>query len=106
MRYTRSQAEGLAEALQAIPSAAPKARFSRLEMVTYLTPQIIGLQERGHSVAAIAALLTAGGFPIGEPTLRTYLSRSRKKGRRRRRGARISRTAGRTVTRVATRLVN
>jgi hypothetical protein len=106
MRYTRSQADRLAEALQAIPSAAPKRGFSRLEMVTYLSAQIVGLQERGYTIAAIAALLTAGGFPIGRATLRTYLSRSRKSGRRRRRKRRSSPTVGRTIASVTTRFVN
>jgi len=106
MRYTRSQADRLAEALHAIPSAAPHRLFNKLEMVTYLSPQIIGLQERGHSIAAIAAQLTAGGFPIAEATLRTYLSRTKKKGRRRRKRSRNSRAGGRPASRATARLVN
>jgi hypothetical protein len=106
MRYSRSQADRLAADLHALPAADPQRLFNKLEMVTYLSPEIIGLQERGHTIAAIAAHLTAGGFPIGEATLRTYLSRSKKRGRRRPKARRKSRTPGRTVTRVATRLVN
>jgi hypothetical protein len=102
MRYTRSQADRLAEALQALPAAAPQRLFNKLEMVTYLSPQIIGLQERGHSIAQIATQLTAGGFHIGEATLRTYLSRTKKKGRRRR----SKRANSRTVARFTSRLVN
>src|SRR5579863_5694054 len=106
MRYTRSQADRLAEELHAVPAAAPYRFFNKLEMVTYLSPQIIGLQERGYTIAAIAARLTGGGFPIGEATLRTYLSRSKKRGRRRRSRSGRSGTARRTLTRPTTRLVN
>jgi len=34
MRYTRSQADRLAEALQALPAAAPQRLFNKLEMVS------------------------------------------------------------------------
>jgi hypothetical protein len=88
MRYTRAQADDLAKALHALPAAEKDRTLTKQALVTFLAPQIIGLQERGHSLAAIAGLLTAGGLSITHGTLRTYLSRSRKAGRGRRRPAR------------------
>jgi hypothetical protein len=106
MRYTRAQADDLAKALHALPAAQKERTLTKQQLVAFLTPQIIGLQERGHTLAAIAGLLTAGGLPITHATLRTYLSRSKTRGRRRRRKARNSRGGGLANRRGASVLVN
>jgi hypothetical protein len=86
MRYTRAQADRLSGTLPDLPAAEPGRLFNKLQLVTYLAPQVIDLQERGSSLAAIAAHLTPGGFQIGGTTPRTYLARAKSTARRGGRG--------------------
>jgi hypothetical protein len=92
MAHTRAQADKLADALRALPAAEPKRLFNGKAMVTYLAPEIIGLQERGYRLGEIAAALRAGGFQITEATLRTYLGRMKKRRAPRRRRTRPARS--------------
>lgn len=85
MRYTRAQADRLAGTLHDLP-AEPKRQFNRLQLVPCLSPQMIGFQERGYSLAVITAYFATGGFQIGEAAGRTYLVRTKDRGRRGRRG--------------------
>ncbi|HVV52354.1 MAG TPA: hypothetical protein VHO06_21985 [Polyangia bacterium] len=55
-------------------------------MVTYLRAEIIGLQERGYTIAAIAGALGVAGFAIAPSTLKRYLSRLKTRRRRRQAG--------------------
>lgn len=82
MAHTRSQAEKLAETLRSLPPAQSGLR-TKLAMVTYLRAEIIGLQERGFNMAAIAAALGAAGFAIAPSTLKGYLWRLRSRRNRR-----------------------
>ena len=89
MGHSRSQADKLAETLRSLPPAQA-GLVSKLAMVTYLRAEIIGLQERGYTIAAVAAALSSGGFAIAPSTLKRYLAqlknpRSRRKFRARHR---------------------
>ena len=98
MRYTHAQTDRLA--------ANPKRLFNELHLVTDLSPQVVGLQERGFSLAAIAAHLTADGFQIGEATLRIYLARTKNRGRWRRRGRPGARATTRAGKRYGAEVLN
>jgi len=89
MGHSRSEADRLAETLRSLPPAQTGLR-TKLALVTYLRAEIVGLQERGYTIAAIAGALGAAGFAIAPSSLKRYLSRlksrrSRRQGRPRRR---------------------
>jgi hypothetical protein len=87
MGHTRTQADKLAETLRSLPSARV-GLSNKMAMVSYLRAEIIGLQERGYTIAAIATALRAGGFEIAASTLRNYLAQLKRRGRRKARGRR------------------
>jgi hypothetical protein len=106
MGHTRSQADRLADLLRELPAAKSKRQFSKQEMVSYLSAEIIGLQERGYTSEAIAAALRAGGLEITGPTLKTYLSRTKRNGRSRGRKVRVGRAVPEAATQPISRAVN
>lgn len=87
MAHTRTQADKLAETLRSLPSAHA-GLSNKMAMVSYLRAEIIGLQERGYTIAAIAAALDAGGFQIAPSTLKSYLGQLKRRGRRKARARR------------------
>jgi len=89
MAHTRTQADKLAETLRSLPSART-GLSSKMAMVSYLRAEIIGLQERGYTIAEIAAALGAGGFGIAPSTLKSYLGQLKRRGRRKVRGRRAT----------------
>jgi hypothetical protein len=106
MAHTREQADRMAEALRSLPADESRRRFNKQAMVKYLSPELIGMQERGYSIEKIAAALRAGGLEIADSTLRKYLSRAKNNGRSRRRKARNRRSGPSATPRTSSRAVN
>ncbi|WP_156326475.1 hypothetical protein [Pseudomonas sp. NBRC 111127] len=87
MRFTISQIEKLMGDLENLPEVEqPDKPVSKLKAVEMMQESIKVLQARGYSLAKISEILTAGGMPISETTLKSYLTRARgsAKGRNRR----------------------
>jgi hypothetical protein len=81
----------LRRALNDVAPYAP-AELTKTEMVRSLAPEIHGMKKKGYTLPAIAAFLTARGFPITTFALKSVLKeapgRRRKSGRPERDGAR------------------
>lgn len=87
MGFTISQIEKLMGDLENLPEVEqPDKPVSKLKAVEMMQGSIKELQSRGYSLAKISEILTSGGMPISETTLKSYLTRARgsAKGRNRR----------------------
>ena len=81
--YTRADVDRIAEALRSLPVAERlKARLNKQELVAQLVAELIGVQERGYPYEQIAEHLQRLGLTIRTGTLKTYLGRTKKQGRR------------------------
>nr|WP_229653900.1 hypothetical protein [Pseudomonas syringae]QOU99721.1 hypothetical protein [Pseudomonas syringae pv. actinidiae] len=87
MGFTISQIEKLMGDLENLPEVEqPDKPVSKLKAVEMMQDSIKVLQTRGYSLSKISQILTDGGMPISETTLKSYLTRARgsTKGRNRR----------------------
>jgi hypothetical protein len=83
MEYTVEEVDRVAAALLALPAMEPsKRKLDKQGAVTRLKEQIAALQQRGYTLEQIAESMTTLGLEITTPTLKSYLQRSKKAGKR------------------------
>lgn len=79
--YTVEMAERIARELRALP-AIDRRGARKQAFVRRLKEQIAIVQRRGYSIEEIAEHLTAAGFDISARTLKSYLRRAKRSGKR------------------------
>jgi hypothetical protein len=81
--YTLEHANRLRELMRAAPDKDPnQRRMDKQAIVKHVVDEITALQERGYTLEEVAEMLSTGGVTLTLPTLKSYLSRTRKASRK------------------------
>ena len=77
-KKSQKEVEKARQALIDLPSKSPTS-YSMRALVETMAPQIIEARRKGYSVPEIVEVLAQQGIDVKESSIRTYLSRSKKK---------------------------
>ena len=83
MKYSAEELEAAAAKLRQLPPITNAKTHTKADAVQTLAGEIRQLKERGYTMEQIAEALRDAGIDIATTTLRNYLQRSNKPGRKR-----------------------